>query len=229
MFELNNQEIINRTLQSHVLEIEPLYWVLEDSLYKGDRDRAKAAFHLLLYTAKYRPDLIASGLRPKQRDRMQEICEEMNGQPSKKKILPIAIKFASNPKQLPFTKEQELQTFLHYNSMILDAAFHDKVFIRGTEVSTDSGFKCDLVAEGNKIFYPIELKIGQADHRVVSQIEKYLDYFYRTLRYSLYKELQGVVISNGFCSWSINELRRRGIWIFDIFPDNDKIKLVRIE
>lgn len=228
MFEFNNQDVIDRTMTSQLAEIEPLYWVLEDSIYSGDRDKAKAVFGLLLYTAKFRPDLISSGLKPKQRERMKEICHEMSDNPILKETNPITIKFATEPKRLPFTKECELQQFLSENPNILSSALNDTIRVVGIEVETDCGYKCDIVAEGQKFFYPIELKIGQATN-AVSQIHKYIYYFYRSLRYNRYREIQGIVIANGFCHWSINELRRQGIWIFDIFHDVDnKIKLIRI-
>ena len=229
MFEFNNQDVIDRTMTSQLAEIEPLYWILEDSIYSGDKDKAKAVFSLLLYTAKFRPDLISSGLKPKQRERMKEICHEMSDNPILKETNPITIKFATEPKRLPFTKECELQQFLFDNPNVLSSALNDTIRVVGIEVETDCGYKCDIVAEGQKFFYPIELKIGQANHSIVSQIDKYLYFFYRKLRYNHYKELQGIAISNGYCQWSINELRRRKIWVFDVFPDGNGIKLVKID
>ena len=86
------------------------------------------------------------------------------------------------------------------------------------------------MAESDKFFYPIELKIATATHAVVSQIQKYCFYFYRQLRYGMYREIKGVVIANGFCDRSINELRRYGIQIFTIRPDGEKsITLMHID
>ena len=84
--------------------------------------------------------------------------------------------------------------------------------------------------ESKNHFYPIELKIAQGNHAVVSQCSKYCYYFYRQLRYDRFKKIQGIVIGNGYDAWSINELRREGHWIFTIVPDGDKnIKLKRVE
>ena len=89
MDDLNNQNIIDQTLTMHISEAEILYWKLEDALSDGDRQTANTAFHLLLYAAKYKPELISKGLRSKQRERMKEICNEMNGNSNVRIIKPI--------------------------------------------------------------------------------------------------------------------------------------------
>ena len=91
-----------------------------------------------------------------------------------------------------------------------------------------NGYRCDVVAESKTRLYPIELKIAQSTHAVVSQCSKYCYYFYRKLRYDRFKYVQGVVLSNGFDAWSINAIRQEGHWILKIVPTNSGIKLLRV-
>lgn len=213
----------------HVSEIEPLYWHMEDALLQSKTDRAQACFGLLLYAAKHNPRLIAAGLRQEHRDRLKEISFEMTGQSVPVKRDAISIKTGQSPVSLPFKKERELQEFLLDHPETLSQGFGESVKIVGTEVETDCGYRCDIVAESKLIFYPIELKIGQANHQVVSQCSKYCFYFYRRLRYNHFKKIQGIVIANGADSWSINELRRMGIWVFLLRAGSDGVILNRVE
>ncbi len=227
---LNNKRMKEQALKTHSSEVEVLYWILEDSLYDNQEKKAKSIFNMLLYVGKYRKDLIAQHLHQRQRERLQEISHEIYGtNGTYKKREPVTIRTAISPKQLPFKNEGDLENHLASNPDILSAALRDQVEIVGTQVETDCDYKCDIVAKSQQIFYPIELKIGQANHQVVSQCNKYCFYFYRTLRYDRYKDIQGIVCGNGFDDWSINELRREGIWIFDIIPKKKTVSLQKID
>jgi hypothetical protein len=220
---------IDQIHKMDLAEIEPLYWIVEDSLYANQTDRAKSMFRLLCLFAKYRkPDMIKI-LRPRQMERLSEISYELYGEKSYRQMQPIQMKWPLNSTKIPFSREKELQAYLQSHTCILGDALGESVRVTGIEVKTDFDYACDVVAESNEVFYPIELKIRQSKHGVVSQIEKYCFYFYRTLRYNRYKRIQGVVIANGFDAYSINELRRSGIRIFNIAPlDKDEIRLEEV-
>ncbi len=227
--ELKDPAHIEQAKKTHVSTIEPLYWVLEDSLSSGNKSRAEWIFVGFLYLAKYRKDLIAKGLQPDYIERLKQIAYEIYEDKAFKKQEPVAIKYGTHSRRLPFADEKELEEYLCDNSSLLADALNDEIEIIGNQVETEFGYKCDIVARSKKMFYPIELKIAQADHRAVSQCNKYCWYFYRQLRYNRYRKIQGVVCAAGFDNWSINELRREGIWIFDMVPNNKDIHLRRIE
>lgn len=202
----------------HVSEIEPLYWILEDALESNNKKRAEGIFNLLAMTAKHRKQLIADGLHEAQRERLQKIAFELFEGESTVTRKSVEIKMARSSKPLPFQKEKDLEEWLSNHEEVLSSSLGERIWLVGRQVKTDFDYACDLVVEGDQYFYPIELKIGQTNHSVVSQIQKYCFYFYRKLRYDRYKPIQGVVIGNGFDTYSINELRKSGIRIFDLFP-----------
>lgn len=199
-----------------ISEIEPLYWIVEDSLFENKKAKAESVFSLLATIAQRRKELIVQALKPAYCKRLQEISYELYGTESFQSQKNIEIKMSTFAKQLPFTKEIELEEFLANHINILEQSLSESLKLTGRQIETIFGYKCDLVVESKNTYYPIELKINQTDHAVVSQIQKYCFYFYRQLRYDRYKLVQGIVIANGFCQWSINELRKNSIRIFDI-------------
>lgn len=229
-FSLDNPSLIEQAKQMHACEMEALYWHLEDALYEGKMDRARGCFGILLYAAKYNSKLIVEGLKKSQRERLKEISYEVSGQSIPIKREPIIMKTGIAAVDIPFKKECELQSYLAGQPRLVSDALGEPINIVGTEVETDCDYRCDIVAESRRCCYPIELKIGQANHQVVSQCLKYCFFFYRKLRYGCFKKVQGVVIANGADDWSINELRRFGLWVYLIAPGKDyKISLRKVE
>lgn len=228
---LNDPFLIDQAKKGNVQEMEVLYWMLEDAIYGGNLPKAKGILTLLFYSAKYRPDLIQKGLRKTYRERLKEISHDLFGNGSKKKQESITIKPPIGSKKIPFKLESELKSYLTKHPEKLKKALkEDYIRIVGTEIETDDDYKCDIVVESKDYFYPIELKISQTNHSVVSQCSKYCYYFYRQLRYSRFKKIQGIVIGPGFDAWSINELRREGHWIFLILLDEkNEVQLRKIE
>ena len=227
--DLNNPEKIDLTMRTQEGEVETLYWKLEDFLYKGQIDDAKTFFEMFVYMAKHRKSLLAKTLKPIHLNRLKEISQEIDGGSITKKYESIKIKMATSARSLPFKSEKELNEHLCDNAEVLSRALGDKIIRTRSEVQTDCEYRCDIVAESKNKFYPIELKMRQATHAVVSQIHKYCFYFYRQLRYGMYKDIQGVTISNGFDDWSINELRKTGIRIFEMVPESKSISLREIQ
>ena len=225
---LDDADRINDVTRLDPGTFESLYWVLEDSIYKGNLKLARGVYKDFLYLAKYRKNVLMKTLPPAYIARLQEVAFELYDEKSFKERKPITIKQASHCKKLPFDKESELRDYLASHPDVLSQALGEAVRVMDTEVKTDCDYRCDILASSEATYYPIELKIGQANHAVVSQITKYCYFFYRKFRYGRHKPIQGVVVAAGFDSWSINELRREGIWIFDIHPDRDDVKLIRI-
>lgn len=220
--ELNNPlkiEIAQKTIKEVV---EPLFWKLEDCLYDGENDLATAIHLDFVYMAQYNPDVLRSGLKPKFLKRLKEITMDIYGGTYKKEIKGITILKSIPESTLPFKKESELRDYLANNFSIIQDHLGSDVKFYGTEVPLEEGFKCDIVAENKTKKFIIELKVESTDHGVVSQVDKYLFYMYRRLRYGLYRELQGVVIAPGFDQFSLNELRKSDIQCFNVAYSNQK-------
>lgn len=228
--KLNDPYLIKQTMKTFKNEVEVMYWIVEDALYAGKRTRALGMLELLMYIGKYKPELIQSGLRRVQRTRLKEITHELHENTISQKREAITMKHPIQSRKIPFKLEKDLQKHLFEHKSILEDALGERLRIVGLEVETEDDYRCDVVAESSQKFYPIELKIAQSTHAVVSQCSKYCYYFYRKLRYNHFKEIQGVVITNGADSWSINELRRVGHWIYTINPidSENMITLERI-
>ena len=214
--ELSDEKMIWQAKKTFPGEVEPLYWILEDAIDSNEISKAKGIYDMFLYMAKYQQDVLAKGLKKTQLGRLKQIAFELYDNKIIRNQEPVIIKQAIAPKKLPFEKELDLEKYLLENTCVLEDALQDKIFKIDSQVETNFEYRCDLVAENSVKFYPIELKIYQANHQVVSQIRKYCWFFYRELRYARYRDIQGVIIANGFDSWSINELRRDGIWAFQI-------------
>ena len=227
--KLNDPYLIEQTMETFKSEVEVMYWIVEDALYEGKQARALRILELLMYIGKYKPELIQSGLQPVQRTRLKEITHEIYENVTTQRREAITIKQPVQSRKIPFKLEKDLQKHLFKHKDILEDALGDRLRIVGLEVETDDDYRCDVVAESLRKFYPIELKIAQSTHAVVSQCSKYCYYFYRKLRYNHFREVQGVVIASGFDAWSVNELRRAGHWIYTILPQDDSITLSKVE
>lgn len=217
---IDDPDLIEEVLSYHPEEIEPIYWVLEDSCYKGDIKLAKSVYRALACVAKHNKPLLRDNLKPVQMTRLKEITFELFGNKTYKERQPITIKHESSPRVIPFEKESELRDYLFQNPKILSDAYGDELEYLETEVKTDFGYRCDIVARSKKYCYPTEIKIGQANHGIVSQIDKYCHYFYRRFRYDMHRLIQGVTIANGYDPYSINELRKNNILCFEVYSSN---------
>lgn len=229
MLDIDDPELIEEVLTYHPQEIEPLYWIIEDSIDKRDVKLAKSVHKAFTCLAKYKKAILSDNLRPIQMKRLKEITLELYGGASYKERCPITIKEGSCVRPIPFEKESQLRDYLVSNLGLLSEAFGEAIKYAEAEVKTNFEYRCDILAHGENVCFPTEIKLRQANHSVVSQIEKYCHYFYKRFRYALYKDIQGVVIANGFDPYSINELRRNNIWCFEAIPHQDGIKLHKVE
>lgn len=221
--KFDDLHMIEQTMSTHITEVEALYWLLEDAVYKDKSSKMQSILEILLYIVKYKPELIRDGLQAPHRERLKILSLEILGNTSIREKEAVSIKPSINPKKIPFKLESELKEYLVKHKDKLSKALNDQIRIVGVEVEADAEgeYRCDIVAESTSTFYPIELKINQSTHAVVSQCSKYCYYFYRKLRYNHFKKVQGIVITNGADAWSVNELRREGHWVYIITPISD--------
>ncbi len=221
--------MIEQAKGTTIKEVEVMYWLLEAALDEGKSEKAQMMFHYLAYLAKYNPKMIRDGLQPPFQERLKEISYEIYGDGAIKKQPPITMKQEISTRKIPFKTEKELSNYLLDNPHILSDALEESVKITGREAELEHGYRCDVVAESKTMLYPIELKIAQGTHAVVSQCSKYCYYFYRKLRYDRFKYVQGVVLASGYDSWSVNAIRQEGHWIYTIVPSGTGIVLSRIK
>jgi len=102
---------------------------------------------------------------------------------------------------------------------------------KGIERETyHTGGNCDMVLQNNeRTLFPIEFKLNQANHSVVSQIDKYCIHFKLDLVYKLYDRVQGVVIASSFSKYAINALLKRSIICLQYSCKNDIITFKQIK
>lgn len=230
MSNLCDDRLIEQAKKTHVIELEPLYWILEDAITDGKIEIAKSVYDSFLYLAEYNKSILPQGLQPAQIYRLKQIAYEIYGNGSyicKKQEIVMRQSISST--KIPFEKEDDLRNYLASRPNILSNAFKDDVVIKNTEFIIDHNYRCDIIAQSKKKLYIVELKIVKANHQIVSQINKYYHYLYRKLRYGRYQDIQGVIVCNGLDSWSVNEIRKDGHWAFTIVPKNKDIYLERIQ
>jgi len=220
--------MIKQAVDSKKEEMEVLYWITEDSLYDGKTSKAKNVLTMLLYAMKFNPSAVKDGLKQIQIKRLKELTEELFENGAKKIEQQILIKPETNVYDLPFESEKLFKDHIQQNSIVLQNALETNVKITHRELDVGQDYRIDLLAENVKTAFAIEVKMIKTNHSVVSQCDKYCFYLYRKLRYDRFKSVQGVVIAPGFDEWSINELRRKGHWVFQAKMNENDLVLNKI-
>ena len=226
--KLEDQEKIH-SIQSFTLpEVETAYWKMEDYLSSGNKKKATVYFDMLCYAAKYRKNDLSKILKPSHMNRLKKVSYELSGKRVPETKRSVNELPAYLPVKLPFKLEKDIGDYLCSHENMLKSVLNSEGRITGREVDVE-GYKCDLVFEDKNTFFAIEIKRDQADHKAISQLDKYCHYFYLKLRYSMYKEVCGICIANGFCKYSVNEFRRRDRRIFYISSDGKNCELKEIK
>lgn len=127
--------------------------------------------------------------------------------------------------------EKQIVKLSYYNLQKLEKFLGKNLECKGIERETYlTGGKCDMVLQNDQgTLFPIEFKLNQANHSVVSQIDKYCLHFKLQLIYKLYNRVQGVVIASSFSKYAINALLKRNIIClqYSCVEDNVKFKLIK--
>lgn len=89
--------------------------------------------------------------------------------------------------------------------------------------------RADLLAVGDRVGFPIELKDETSNERLSGQIFKYVKGAIRYLKYGFYDTVQGVTIAPGYSQEAANQLKAYGIWVYVIEIEKDDYKLTRID
>jgi hypothetical protein len=127
--------------------------------------------------------------------------------------------------------EKQLVKLSYYSLEKLNKFLGEELVGKGIERETyHTGGKCDMVLQNNeRTIFPIEFKLNQATHAVVSQIDKYCMHFKLELIYKLYDNVQGVVIASSFSKYAINALLKRGIICLQYTCKNDIVSYKQIK
>ena len=97
------------------------------------------------------------------------------------------------------------------------------------EMPTEGDERVDIMTqELDEICFPIEVKLGIGDHRIVGQIKKYVDFFWRRLSYGFYHTVQGATIAAGYDQNTMKELKAMGTWVYAYEWKDSGISLLRL-
>ena len=88
--------------------------------------------------------------------------------------------------------------------------------------------RADLVARGDKTCYAIELKLKEANHKIVGQIMKYMRSIGGKIHYGLYEDVQGITIAKGYSENALLDLKTLGVktYVYDTF--NGKLTIRKV-
>ena len=200
---------MNTASRITIPELEVIYWRLEDALEDGERKHAVMFHEMLLYVGKYHPSKLRRGMQQAYLTRLKEITYELNGSGVPVTNQPAIVPGDIPPVVLPYHNEAEMRDAIVSKEEILYPILGSGR-ITAKEIKINDQCRVDILYETDNCVYPIELKVVPADHKVVGQYQKYCYYFYRKLRYNMYRSVQGVVVANGFSGWVTGELMRRG-------------------
>lgn len=120
------------------------------------------------------------------------------------------------PKEIPDILEKEVINRLLASPEVLVSALHIKKLRKLVpEMPAAKEDRVDLLAEDEgEVCFPVEVKLGVADHRIVGQVKKYVDFFWKRLSYRFYHTVQGVAIAAGYDKTTMKELKTQGTLVY---------------
>lgn len=111
----------------------------------------------------------------------------------------------------PFQSEKELSDFLFFNPKVLATSLAMPTLkLQLREFECLHG-KMDIIGHSGDLTVIVELKIGEADHSVVTQLEKYMHTEYKRLHYGDRSDVLGVVIATSYSSFAEQELKKLNV------------------
>jgi hypothetical protein len=106
--------------------------------------------------------------------------------------------------------EKDLQRILLANISIIGALVGGDVEYVVSEAPVESG-RIDIFFRSGRRMHVMELKIGQADHRVIGQVQKYMRDAGSKIHYRLYDDVIGWVLARDFTDDARRELSLIGV------------------
>lgn len=112
----------------------------------------------------------------------------------------------------PVDNQVQLVKFIYEKGTSqLESIFKEPVHLYNIEQPCGPYGYVDMVYEGARSMYPVEIKKGIAGHDVVGQIGKYDLWHKLRLHYGHYDRVQSAVIARGYDQYAVEELRRMGV------------------
>ncbi len=195
-----------------------------------DADTAKTEMYLS-FLREYPESEIEEALHPKWLRSFKSIQDNFERGIVREDIEVGEIKaYDYKPKEIPDILEKEVVRRLLTNPKVLIDALEIKEMTRLVpEMPADGDDRVDLFTEDkDETCFPIEAKLGIADHRIVGQIKKYVDFFWRKLSYDFYHTVQGVTVAAGYDQTTMKELKSQGVRVFAYTLVNTTVELTEL-
>jgi len=132
-------------------------------------------------------------------------------------------------KEYTLLQRDLIKKILSTPKALLDILNINKLAFIEEEFPTDGEERVDLVvSDTDTVIYPIEIKVGRANHETIGQIRKYVNFFWRRLNYKKYYKVQGVVLAGSYDSITMKELKREAniVLSYHLLEDDLSFKLL---
>jgi len=214
----------------HPSEIEAIFQKCNYHFSIGETTQAHTWFEMLNYIIDENYKFVNDVLSSPKKKRFSYIQDYFDGI--------IESTFLRKPKSQNIGKnkitenllnEEDIKIHLNENINELEKTTGKLKFL-GTErrASLEEKHRCDLLyVDNNRKLYVIELKKDLADHGVVTQIDKYLKYFWCKAFIGYFDDIQGVVISGRYSNYAYDNLKNNNILCFQ-YKKSDKFSLLKI-
>ena len=194
------------TLTGDLLKVKPELW---SAIPEREKSRLK-----LIGTA------LKAGLQPnpwglqKPLEQDNEIYKEIK--------MTFDIKEKEN-EELNIEYEKDLQKILYSTYDSIEFLTNDKSkLIISNEVNTKNG-RIDIKAQGKEFCHIIELKLKNADHKIVGQLMKYARIAGSKLHQGLYEEINLISVAESYDNSTILDLKSIGANIFTYRIEKENI------
>lgn len=215
----------NSFMYSHKLnkkEIDAMFQLCNVNFSIGKYDIASVFHDMLHYAMQHHNELVLKSLSEAKQKRFQKISEKFSGITNKIERIASFNKAAERISEKIVEEENDLKKLLFENHSVLENALECKLEFIGQEIRPTllERDKCDLLHKsGNKLFV-IELKRDQADHASVTQIDKYMKYFWQTAFNLDHEYVEGVVIAAKYSNYAYENLKKNEIKCFQYQLNN---------
>ena len=122
-------------------------------------------------------------------------------------------------------REKDLQKLLTMTRESIEHITGDSGKLRISSETNVKYGRVDIKAQGEKICHVIELKLKEADHKIVGQVMKYMRAAGSKLHYELYEDIQGITVAESYSESATLDLKSMGVKMFTYSVLKDKLVL----
>jgi RecB family endonuclease NucS len=195
----------------------------------GKYDLAATYYDMLSYAFEKHKALITKALSPAKKKRLEQISEKYEGFSNKTERITYYNQAKEKISPILVNEEKDLKVLLQQNHEMLENTLECKLKYMGEEIRPTKmeRDRCDLLYKSEKVLYIIELKKDQADHSVVTQIDKYMKYFWQTAFTLDHEYVNGVVIAAKYSDYAYENLKNNSIKCFQ-YDLSERFSLIKI-